>query len=77
MDKIIDAQFSRVEKALSILITSIATYNPNPHLATDLVAADQELTDGLELCTCYLLYHPAIQTMYFAQLFVQSSAIEC
>jgi hypothetical protein len=51
MDMIIDSQFSRVEKALSTLINSIATYNPNPHLATDLVAADKELSQGLKLCT--------------------------
>lgn len=49
MDKIIDSQFSRVEKALSTLIQSIATYNPSPQLATDLVVADQELSQGLEL----------------------------
>jgi hypothetical protein len=54
MERIIDTQFLRVEKALSTLIASIATYNPSPHLATDLVAADQELTKGLELCA----YHP-------------------
>jgi hypothetical protein len=51
MDKIIDVQFQRVEKALATLIQSIATYNPNPNLATDLVAADHELTKGLEQCT--------------------------
>jgi hypothetical protein len=50
MDKIIDSQFQRVEKALSTLINSIATYNPSPQLATDLVTADHELSKGLELC---------------------------
>jgi hypothetical protein len=50
MDKVIDSQFSRVEKALSTLINSIATYNPNPSLAADLVAADEELSQGLKLC---------------------------
>jgi hypothetical protein len=50
MDKIIDSQFLRVEKALSTLINSIATYNPSPQLATDLVTADHELSKGLELC---------------------------
>jgi len=50
MDKIIDSQFLRIEKALSTLINSIATYNPSPQLATDLVTADQELSKGLELC---------------------------
>ena len=51
MDKVIDGQFLRVEKALSTLINSIATYNPSPQLATDLVTADHELSKGLELCT--------------------------
>ena len=51
MDKKIDSQFLRVEKALSTLINSIATYNPSPQLATDLVTADHELSKGLELCT--------------------------
>lgn len=50
MDKIIDSQFLRVDKALSTLINSIATYNPSPQLATDLVIADNELSKGLELC---------------------------
>jgi hypothetical protein len=53
MDKIIDSQFLRVEKALSTLINSIATYNPSPQLATDLVNADHELSKGLELCTYF------------------------
>jgi hypothetical protein len=54
MDKIIDSQFMRVEKALSTLINSIATYNPSPQLATDLVTADHELSKGLELCMYFL-----------------------
>ncbi|KAI9733834.1 MAG: hypothetical protein M1818_007101 [Claussenomyces sp. TS43310] len=48
MEKVIDGQFQRLEKALSTLVNSIATYNPNPGFATELVAADQELTRGLE-----------------------------
>jgi hypothetical protein len=50
MDEIIDKRFERVEKALATLITSISTYNPAPALANDLVAADAELSQGLELC---------------------------
>ncbi|ESZ91775.1 hypothetical protein SBOR_7845 [Sclerotinia borealis F-4128] len=49
MDKIIDARFDRVEKALASLIASISKYNPVPALAQDLVLADQELNDGLSL----------------------------
>ncbi|KAK6592266.1 mediator of rna polymerase ii transcription subunit 4 [Botrytis cinerea] len=49
MDKIIDARFDRVEKALVNLIASISKYSPAPALAQDLVLADQELNDGLSL----------------------------
>ncbi|KAB8288099.1 hypothetical protein EYC80_010232 [Monilinia laxa] len=49
MDKIVDARFDRVEKALSNLIASISKYNPVPALSQDLVLADQELNDGLSL----------------------------
>lgn len=53
MDKTLDAQFLRVEKALATLVASISTYNPNPVLAHDLVAADQELSHGLADCMVY------------------------
>ncbi|OAA66547.1 mediator of RNA polymerase 2 transcription subunit 4 [Niveomyces insectorum RCEF 264] len=48
MDKYIDARFDRVEKALTTLIDSIAKYNPSTALAEDLLAADKELSQGLE-----------------------------
>lgn len=50
MDKMVDARFDRVEKALANLIASISKYNPVPTLAQDLVLADEELNDGLSLC---------------------------
>src|ERR1700712_2945976 len=50
MDKVIDGHFERVEKALATLINSISTFNPSPALANDLVAADAELSEGLEKC---------------------------
>jgi len=50
MDKTLEAQFQRVEKALATLIASISTYNPNPGLAQDLVNADAELSHGLADC---------------------------
>jgi len=59
MDKIIDKRFERVEKALATLINSISTYNPSPALANDLVIADAELNQGLdlrELPTSYTFY---------------------
>jgi hypothetical protein len=48
MDRVIDSRFERVENALAKLISSISTYNPSPAFATDLVAADAELSHGLE-----------------------------
>jgi hypothetical protein len=50
MDKVIDGRFERVESALAKLIHSISAYNPSPALATDLVAADAELSEGLDQC---------------------------
>ncbi len=57
MDKVIDARFDGVEKALANLVASISKYNPAPALAQDLVLADQELNDGLSLCTFPLVLH--------------------
>jgi hypothetical protein len=50
MDEVIEKRFERVEKALATLITSISTHNPVTSLATDLVVADAELSQGLEQC---------------------------
>jgi hypothetical protein len=48
MDDVLQAQFDRVEQALGTLVDSIASYNPNPQAAIDLVAADDELSHGLD-----------------------------
>ncbi len=48
MDKVIDARFERLEKALGGLIDSVAKYHPSTSLAEDLMAADAELSKGLE-----------------------------
>lgn len=48
MDKIIEARFERVEKALSSLIDSVTKYHPSTTLAEELKAADTDLTKGLE-----------------------------
>lgn len=66
MDKTLDAQFLRVEKALATLVASISTYNPNPVLAHDLVAADQELSHGLAdcmICSISLLKPPNLTSL--------------
>jgi hypothetical protein len=51
MEDILTTQFDRVEKALSTLVDSIAAYNPSPQAAIELVAADEELSQGLDQCT--------------------------
>jgi hypothetical protein len=48
MDSILQAQFERVETALTSLVDSIASYNPSTQAAQDLVAADDELSVGLD-----------------------------
>jgi hypothetical protein len=50
MDSLLDVQFQRVEDALNVLIDSITSYNPSTQAAQDLVAADDELSRGLEQC---------------------------
>ncbi|KAE8444000.1 hypothetical protein EG329_001129 [Mollisiaceae sp. DMI_Dod_QoI] len=57
MDVLIDRRFERVEKALATLINSLSTYNPNPALANDLVTADAELSQGLELLSTHQSNH--------------------
>ncbi|KAI9704605.1 MAG: hypothetical protein M1820_005518 [Bogoriella megaspora] len=47
MDAKIQSQLTRVEQALNTLIDSITSYNPSPAAALDLVAADDELGEGL------------------------------
>ena len=48
MDDILNEQFERVEKALTTLVDSIAAYNQATQAAVDLVAADDELSEGLD-----------------------------
>lgn len=48
MDDVLNEQFNRVEKALTTLVDSIAAYNPATQAAVDLVAADDQLSEGLD-----------------------------
>lgn len=48
MDEVLQVQFDRMEQAFGTLVDSIASYNPNPQAAVDLVAADDELSHGLD-----------------------------
>ncbi|KAF9694958.1 hypothetical protein EKO04_006793 [Ascochyta lentis] len=63
MDDILHAQFDRVEQALSTLVDSIASYNPNPQAAIDLVTADDELSHGLDQLARHQANHARIQTL--------------
>ncbi|KAH8804651.1 vitamin-D-receptor interacting mediator subunit 4-domain-containing protein [Xylogone sp. PMI_703] len=63
MERYIDSRFDRVEKALATLINSISTYNPSPALANDLVAADQELSQGLEKLATHQHNYAKIQSL--------------
>lgn len=53
MEDLLASRFKRVEVALATLIESIAKYNPNPIHANDLIAADKELNQGLNLLTTH------------------------
>ncbi|PSN64724.1 hypothetical protein BS50DRAFT_499110 [Corynespora cassiicola Philippines] len=60
MDAILQAQFQRVEHALTTLVDSIASYNPSPQAAVDLVAADDELSRGLDQLALHQSNHARI-----------------
>ncbi|KAF1985764.1 hypothetical protein K402DRAFT_394374 [Aulographum hederae CBS 113979] len=55
MNTLLQTRLQRVDTALSTLIESFTTFNPNPAVAVDLVAADDGLSDGLE----ELVHHQA------------------
>jgi len=63
MQEVLAAQFDRVEKALGILVDSIAAYNPSPQAAVDLVAADDELSHGLDQLAQHQENHARIQLL--------------
>ncbi|KAF3045175.1 hypothetical protein E8E12_010355 [Didymella heteroderae] len=63
MDDILQEQFDRVEQALGTLVDSIASYNPNPQAAIDLVAADEELSHGLDQLARHQANHVRLQAL--------------
>ncbi|KAL6707573.1 hypothetical protein ACN47E_003922 [Coniothyrium glycines] len=71
MDDILTAQFDRVERALGTLVDSIAAYNPSPQAAIDLVAADDDLSQGLDQLAKHQANHARIQTLH-----AQADALE-
>ena len=48
MDVKLDAAFQRVETAFTTLVDSIAAYNPSLQAAGHLLAAEEELTHGID-----------------------------
>lgn len=60
MEDVLNEQFERVEKALTTLVDSIAAYNPATQAAVDLLAADDELSQGLDQRT---REHPRLLTL--------------
>lgn len=69
MDKVLTANFDRVEKALTTLVNSIANYTANPLAAVELVKADSELVDGLKLCTFLLSPISSLSLQYFVPMY--------
>ncbi|KAF2822792.1 hypothetical protein CC86DRAFT_356496 [Ophiobolus disseminans] len=63
METMLSTHFDRVEKALGTLVDSIAAYNPSPQAAVDLVAADDELSQGLDQLARHQANHARIQSL--------------
>ncbi|CAG8983286.1 hypothetical protein HYALB_00002723 [Hymenoscyphus albidus] len=63
MNEIVDKRFARVEKALATLVQSLSTYNPSTAHANDLVAADKELSQGLEQVSKHQANYAKIQEL--------------
>ncbi|KAL8783814.1 MAG: hypothetical protein Q9213_004360 [Squamulea squamosa] len=60
MNTIIQRQLDRVDSALNALITSIESYNPSVPAAVDLLAADDELQQGVKLLAQHQTNHARI-----------------
>ncbi|KAL8775563.1 MAG: hypothetical protein Q9209_000059 [Squamulea sp. 1 TL-2023] len=60
MNSIIQRQLDRVDTALNTLITSIESYNPSVPAAVDLLAADDELQQGVKLLAQHQTNHARI-----------------
>ncbi|KAL8800118.1 MAG: hypothetical protein Q9182_005391 [Xanthomendoza sp. 2 TL-2023] len=60
MNTLIQGQLDRVEAALNTLTTSIESYNPSVPAAIDLLAADDELQQGVKLLAQHQANHTRI-----------------
>lgn len=63
MDKQIDARFERLDKSLTTLIDSIAKYNPTISQGNDLIAAEAELSKGLEELQTHQQNHATLERL--------------
>lgn len=60
MEAVLQSQLDRVETALATLIESIASYNPSIIAANDLLAADDELNNGVKQLAIHQANHARI-----------------
>ncbi|KAH8900115.1 hypothetical protein GQ53DRAFT_741088 [Thozetella sp. PMI_491] len=63
MDKVLDARFERVEKALANLIDSITKFNPSEKAVEELATADRALNQGLHELQTHQSNHARIQKL--------------
>ncbi|KAL2129633.1 hypothetical protein VTI74DRAFT_7514 [Chaetomium olivicolor] len=63
MDKDIDARYERLEKALGAMIDSLAKNHPSERLAEELVAAQNELYEGLKTLEQHQKNHAKLQEL--------------
>lgn len=63
MDAHLNPLFTAVDRALTTLLTSITTYNPNPAHANELVAADNALRSGLSVLQVHQQNQERIQLL--------------
>ena len=55
MNNIVQNSLDQIEAALNALVDSLTSYNPSITAATNLLLADDELTDRLDQCEYSIL----------------------
>ncbi|KAL9039137.1 MAG: hypothetical protein Q9214_004998 [Letrouitia sp. 1 TL-2023] len=63
MNSVLQSQLSRVESALNTLITSIESYNPSVPAALDLLSADSELQNDVQVLCQHQANHARILSL--------------
>ena len=64
MENLLKNRLSGLETAITTLLDSITLYNPSPVAASDLVAADDELNIGLEMCKSHNFFRENITLIW-------------